>query len=312
MSFSIKNGSSSAFNTRYQKPLEIAGHPMDTKTSKPENGDILVYNGSFWTLKHETDIVGHTGYTGYTGPRGYTGPTGYTGPRGIDGSATMTGATGPTGPKGIDGSATMTGATGPTGYTGPQGPTGYTGPTGASLTGYTGPTGIEGRTGPTGPEGRIGPTGPADIKNTVGYLYTDLQEPAGTVIPVGIIKFKAVEGDLMVDYDVTTGMFAFKTEGVYNIIAQIPVEIVAPIGLNTSGSIILDLMLSSVTTQPGSIQQSRFDGQTQSSVRSGLVINHVRKFNTNEKIYFDVTTKTGGSNVKFSSSFQQMFIIKLS
>ena len=73
---------------------------MDTKTSKPETG-ILVYNGSFWIFKNETDIG--------------TYPTGYTGPKEIDGSATFTGATGPTG---------YTGQRGDTGPTGIKGPTG--------------------------------------------------------------------------------------------------------------------------------------------------------------------------------------------
>ncbi len=132
--FSIKPGS--VFSNRVkvigEQPAFNADQlwdvPIDPDLFMVEPGDVLRFNGDFWTFSPGI----FTGVTGTTGTTGFTGPTG---PTGVPGSASNTGSTGPTGftgPTGQPGSAADTGATGPTGTTGPI----------ASNTGPTGPTGL--------------------------------------------------------------------------------------------------------------------------------------------------------------------------
>ena len=74
MSFRIFQSVTSPLSLTPAAPTKIYSIPMDMTVSNPSDDDILVFNGSYWTLKN-LDSIGITGPTGATGATGPTGPS---------------------------------------------------------------------------------------------------------------------------------------------------------------------------------------------------------------------------------------------
>jgi hypothetical protein len=98
----------------------ILGNPISNDNPNP--GEVLIWNGTFWSPDTLSGIQGPQGLTGAQGPQGDVGPAGPQGPQGLTGAQGPQGDVGPAGPQGL------AGPQGPQGDVGPAGPQGPTGP----------------------------------------------------------------------------------------------------------------------------------------------------------------------------------------
>jgi len=76
----------------------ILGNPISNENPNP--GEVLIWNGTFWSPDTLSGIQGPQGLTGAQGPQGDVGPAG---PQGLTGAQGPQGDAGPAGPQGLQG-----------------------------------------------------------------------------------------------------------------------------------------------------------------------------------------------------------------
>jgi hypothetical protein len=158
---------------------------------QPDEGDVLVFDGSAWVATHPSQIEALRGEQGPIGPAGQQGPKGDRGEKGEPGFAGAAGAQGPAGPAGAQGPQGPAGQQGPKGDKGDKGDPGIAGADGAQ-----GPVGPAGAQGPQGPMGPMGPAGQQGAKGDKG----DKGDPGiagadGAQGPAGAAGVQGPKGD---------------------------------------------------------------------------------------------------------------------
>ncbi len=179
---------------------------------KPEEGQVLTFNGEAWIPAFPDAVSGTPGPQGPQGPQGEAGPMGPAGPKGDQGekgeagAAGVAGPMGPAGPKGSDGAPGAVGPMGPQGPKGDKGDQGIAGAAGAAgamgpqgpqgLKGDKGDKGDQGVAGPAGATGPMGPQGPKGLDGADGAPgVAGAQGPQGPMGPMGMKGDKGDKGD---------------------------------------------------------------------------------------------------------------------